>query len=104
VVKGGYVYRVDVPRRSQGGIDLSEQKYHAYAWPVDGGSTGVRVFVIDGDGTVFFSDNRGESQSYRGTERVPGSDACELRDAGDRVTGVTAVRRGRDGGIWLEYE
>ena len=60
--------------------------------------------MIDPEGTVFFTDNRGDQQHYEGQDRVPTPDASELRDEGDRVTGVTAVRRGRDGGIWLQYE
>ncbi len=102
--KAGYVFRIDVPRRGVGGVDLAEKRFVAYAWPVSQGATGGKVYVIDADGKLFFSDNRGATQNYFGTEHGPAADAADLRDDADRVTGVTAVRRGRDGGIWLEHE
>jgi hypothetical protein len=102
--KSGYFFRVDAPRKLVGGPDLCEQKYVAYAWPVARYSTGGKVYVLAADGKIFFSDNHGDGQGYQALERVPATDASELRDASDRVAGVTAVRRGRDGGIWLELE
>jgi hypothetical protein len=68
------------------------------------GGTGGKAYVIDAEGKIFFSDNRGDQQRYEGIERTPATDASELRDEADRIAGVTAVRRGRDGGIWLELE
>jgi hypothetical protein len=103
-VKGGYVFRVDVPRRIVGATDLAEQRFVAYAWPLAEGNGAGKVYVIDAEGKIFFSDNGASSQGYHGSDHAPASDASELRDVGDRVAGVTAVRRGRDGGIWLELE
>ena len=102
--RSGYVFRVDVPRRAIAGADAAEQRFVAYAWPMVWNSTGGRVYVVDESGRIFFSDNRGDQQRYEGQQRVPAADAAELRDASDRVTGVTAVRRGRDLGVWLEHE
>jgi hypothetical protein len=112
--RGGYMFRVYLPTKSGGGIatieadkpsivatDLAEQQFFAYAWPVDPPTSGSRVFVVDASGVVFFSKNDGDLQHYNGT-RVPAFESAQLRDPSDRVKGVTAVRRGRDGGIWLE--
>jgi hypothetical protein len=114
LTRGGYMFRVDLPTKAGGGVatldpvapspvatDLAEQMFLAYAWPVDPPTTGVRVFVVDASGVVFFSKNEGEQQRY-GATHAPSFEAAQLRDPADKVKGVTMVRRGRDNGIWLE--
>jgi hypothetical protein len=111
--RGGYCFRIDLPTRLGSGVavlppgqaspvsnDLAEQNFTAYAWPAEPGTT-MRVFFIDATGGVFFSKNDGPSQHYGGT-RAPRCDAALLRDPSDKVKGVTAVRRGRDNGIWFD--
>jgi hypothetical protein len=114
LVRGGYMFRVDLPTKTGGGVatldpaapspvatDLAEQQFIAYAWPVDPPTTGVRVFVVDASGALFFTKNDGDQQHYCAT-RAPAFEAAQLRDPSDRIKGVTMVRRGRDNGIWLE--
>ncbi len=84
--------------------ERAEVEFIAYAWPIDPGTSGNRLFALGADGSLWSSDNRGENQGYSGLQRMPPPDACEERNRADRVVGVTAVRRGRDGGVWLELE
>ncbi len=108
----GYRYRIDLPmalRRGGGPIPVvvaerAELEFVAYAWPVQPGTTGNRVFALDAEGSLWTSDNRGEQQGYSGLARMPPQDASEERDRAERVSGVTAVRRGRDAGVWLELK
>jgi hypothetical protein len=123
LLRGGYLFRVDLPTKTGGGVavvsgavastraadgpstvsnDLAEQQFVAYAWPALPQGAGSRAFVIDQTGVVYFTKNDGAQQNY-GTSRAPKYDAALLRDPSDRVKGVTAVRRGHDDGIWLEY-
>ncbi|MBL8841901.1 MAG: hypothetical protein JNL90_10280 [Planctomycetes bacterium] len=110
--RSGYRFRIDLPmalRRGGGPIpqivaERAEVEFVAYAWPIEPGSSGNRVYALGGDGSLWCSDNRGEKQGYAGLQRMPAADASEERDQADRVVGVTAVRRGRDGGVWLELE
>jgi hypothetical protein len=122
LLRGGYLYRVDLPTKTGGGVsvvnprmtsgaasgpttvsnDLAEQQFIAYAWPALPQGAGARAFVIDATGAVYFTKNDGEQQNYS-TTHAPKHDAALLRDAADKVKGVTAVRRGHDDGIWLEY-
>lgn len=110
--RSGYRYRIDLPtalRRGGGPIpaivaERAELEFVAIAWPVDPGTTGARVFALGSDGSLWSSDNRGENQGYAGLERMPPPEACNERDQSRRVAGVTAVRRGRDDGVWLELE
>ena len=114
VAHGGYLFRVDLPSKSGGGVstidpgvpsqvatDLAEQDFLGYAWPVDPPTTGSRVFVIDASGTIFFTKNEGDQQHYCAAHAPP-FEASQLRDPADKVKGVTMVRRGRDDGIWLQ--
>jgi len=110
-LKNGYRYRIDLPKTTKRGsavtviaAERAEINFTVYAWPEQPGSTGVRVFAIDQEGSIWATDNTGEAQGYQGLVRLPKENAHELRDAADRVSGVTAVRRGRDGGVWLEIE
>ncbi len=110
-LKNGYRYRIDLPKTTKRGstvaviaAERAEVCFTAYAWPEQPGSSGVRVFAIDQEGEIWASDNTAETQGYQALIRLPRENAHELRDAADRVSGVTAVRRGRDGGVWLEIE
>jgi hypothetical protein len=106
--RGGYLFRVDLPtlpgsRTGAVATDASEQHFVAYAWPLDAGTTGRAAFVIDEKGSVYFTKNE-DDHRYSGADHAPQADAAEVRDATARVNGVTSVRRGRDGRVWLELE
>jgi hypothetical protein len=78
------------------GTDASETTWCAYAWPVERGVTGTRVFFIDQEGEVLQAAN--DRAKYSGTERpVPGHAAY----LGAGITSAVAVgTAGRDGEIW----
>jgi hypothetical protein len=99
----GYVFRIDVARRTPRNVDDDEREFMAYAWPVSPGMTGTLVYSIDADGRLMSSDNQGDNQHYAGVTRAP-----EL-DAGKRALSARPLigshgRVGRDGGIWSRVE
>jgi hypothetical protein len=68
--RSGYHFDVFLPAKTEGvyvepkaadGSDVSandaEIRWIAYAWPVDAGSTGVRVFVVDQEGDMLSCAN-----------------------------------------------
>ncbi len=81
--KGGYWFR----------IDRCGDRWTAYAWPVEFGSTGRCVLAIDGAGSIREAPNR---RAYSGLARAPAPDAAY-------VGGRLADRRGEttsDGDRW----
>ncbi|MBI4615869.1 MAG: hypothetical protein HY720_19785 [Planctomycetes bacterium] len=53
--RNGYLYRVFLPV----GVDSREERWAAYAWPVEAGITGNRCFVINQEGQVYQAPNAG---------------------------------------------
>jgi hypothetical protein len=98
----GYVFRIDVARRTPRNVDDDEREFMAYAWPVSG-LTGSRVFMIDADGRIMTSDNQGEKQRYAGATRMPELDAGKRALSSRPLIGVRG-RIGRDGGNWSRVE
>ncbi len=99
----GYVFRIDVARRSPRNVDDDEREFLAYAWPLSPGLSGTRVFSIDADGRIMVSDNQGEKQHYSGATRVPELDAGKRALSAHPLMGVHG-RVGRDGGVWSRVD
>lgn len=53
--RSGYLYRVYLPS----GTDCREERWAAYAWPVEAGVTGNRCFVINQEGQIYQAPNAG---------------------------------------------
>jgi hypothetical protein len=72
--KNGYLYVLYLPSVEHGHVatvpgagsapaipadaDLQEQRWAAYAWPLDAGMTGNRAFFVNQDGAVYACNNR----------------------------------------------
>lgn len=121
VVKHGYCFRIFLPDNASpsgftsekgpadkaslaGGtgrvsVDLSEQIWCAYAWPVEKGVTGSRVFFVNQAGDVIQSAN--EVAKWSGPTRGPdGKSAFRATSAGG-ITGRIAIGvAGADGDVW----
>ena len=78
--------------------NAQECKYVCYAWPVEYGKTGRRIFVIDQSGEVVVADNDGGR--YSGSRKpgvavaYPAGTACFEESVGHN-------RTGNDGQVWL---
>ena len=83
VQRSGYWFQVWLPARNGGGIaeratlsplkvnvNAAEQAWCAYAWPVEPGTTGRRVFFINQEGDVLVFDN--PEGAFGGLERTGG--------------------------------
>lgn len=53
--------------------DLQEQRYVAYAWPAQWGTTGYRAFATDGRGIVVATSNRDGAYAGRANPPPPGA-------------------------------
>jgi hypothetical protein len=118
VTKSGYCYRIYLPDTApragfvhetgpaasagfSGGTgkvhtDLAETTWCAYAWPVDQGFSGNRVFFVDQSGDVMESSN--EVAEWSGKERAPPGNSAFL---GKGITGSLAIGTcGQDGDVW----
>jgi hypothetical protein len=105
--KNGYHYRVDLPGKDgrrwpaladmRLGLDseAAELEFSACAWPM-APSTGRAVYVVDSEGGLFSTDNRGERQAYSAT-RAPAFDAHWAAEGAPVEDGEYL---GRDGGRW----
>lgn len=116
VVRNGYCFRiflpgkdgVAVPEADGGGwkgcavaADQAESLWCAYAWPVDAGESGRRVFFIDQDGDVYGCDNA--FGDYSGLRGGPGAGAARkaTEQGATSLADPTADRTiGRDGHRW----
>lgn len=102
-VHDGYVFRVDVARRMTHDPNDDEREFIAYAWPVQAGMSGLRVFSIDADGRLLASDNHGDHQHYEGADHQPLLDASKRSLTTHSTIGIKG-RTGRDGGTWINVE
>lgn len=116
VERSGYLYRIFLPgrgarmlgERDRGGsadgidADRAELGFICYAWPVELRSTGNRVFVVNQDGDLLFSDNGYPNQFYSGPDRAPLPDAaCAEPATLLEVDAENPWREGQDGGFWM---
>lgn len=96
VQRSGYLFQVFL-------TDNTENRWVAYGWPTQFGSTGKRVFCMDQSGDLIYSMNDQSGQFYTGHERVPGPNASEPGPDQDRSSFGTAYF-GTDGGFWFAGE
>ncbi|MHC5082106.1 MAG: hypothetical protein ACYTHN_24135 [Planctomycetota bacterium] len=104
--KSGYYFRICLPAKDgKGGtslctdvvnVPLAESAYVVYAWPMEAGVTGNRVFVIDPCGQPYCWLN--SAKTYNGKKRIPAWDTAfnkpgtwadnYIDDAGPGQTGM----------------
>jgi hypothetical protein len=102
VTRSGYAFRIDLPSRdgkmisvstASNGRDVSvedaEIEYVVYAWPLVAGNTADHVFVLDQEGELWVSDNKGRRQGYSGLANPP------PHDAWDSAWGTAAFEKGK---------
>jgi len=90
-------------------IDEQENYWMAYAWPIARARSGNRVFVVNTDGTIYFTANdSGAALNYSGTGNGPAPDAAFVVDPNDssanplfKYADATAGEVGNDGNIWI---
>lgn len=79
--------------------DLAEQRWCAYAWPLEPGRTGVLCFFIDQDGRLLSTP--GEASGHDGLRRRPQPDAARLESSDGSLRAPGAINlRARDGQVW----
>ena len=79
--------------------DLAETTWCCYAWPINRGNSGKRVFFVNQDGDVLSCRN--ETSNYSGTATVPVWTAAYL-NAVARMSGTTAAGgTGNNGEVWV---
>ncbi len=114
VERMGYVYQIWLPgtnggavaEAKDGGVDvhempdstMSEVCFVAYAWPVEQGKTGNRVFVIDQSGDVIVSDN--VTQKYSGTKKTPTAFSAAAAGVREFGTDLMMPKKRNDDGAW----
>lgn len=110
-VRSGYLFRIDLPAengsmtagppsKDEVSISGAEKRFVAYAWPVDFGTSGRRVFFVDENGEVYASDNISSAQHYSGPGKSPGYDAALPRATGKSTADLGSYRNARDGALW----
>jgi hypothetical protein len=95
----GYEFRVHLFESAMRNGDAGERGFTVYAWPIERGQTGVRVFALDQEGDIMVCDNLGDDQRYEGVARMPKPGAHYPATAGKVASG-----RSRDGGAWRVLE
>lgn len=95
----------EAPPARRDAADLQEQRFVAYAWPVERGTTGNRAYVIDQRGQLFASTNR--QARYSGAARRPAATAAFDLGGASPIT-LDAPLGGRGPGVgdqqvWEEF-
>ncbi len=117
VTRSGYVFQMWLPDDTGAGIaeadtggmdaetdpDNCENFWACYAWPLDFGGTGNRVFFINQDGDILQYNNRG-TEVYEGVGDGPAQEAA-FSEAGDGTMGTPIANSaagvaGSDGELW----
>lgn len=106
VTRSGYVFQMWLPDAADAGVAEAadggstegatdpngcENFWGCYAWPLDFGSTGNRVFFINHEGDILQYNNRGTN--YSGLAGGPDFDAA-LSTAGDMGSGLANAAAG----------
>lgn len=115
VVRSGYCFGVWLPGRAgvpvgeapggglaAGDVDpaLAARRWCAYAWPVEAGVTGQRVFFIDQAGDVLAAPN-GDGRCS-GPSRPPAPGAARTQGAGETLDAAAAANAAaNDGQTWV---
>ncbi|MBL8695328.1 MAG: hypothetical protein JNJ88_14635 [Planctomycetes bacterium] len=110
-MRSGYLFRIDLPAengsmtagppsKEEVSISGAEKRFVAYAWPVDFGTSGRRVFFVDENGEVYASDNISSAQHYSGAGKSPGYDAALPRTTAKSTADLGSYRNARDGALW----
>jgi prepilin-type N-terminal cleavage/methylation domain-containing protein len=117
VTRSGYVFQMWLPDDAGAGVaeadtggmdgatdpDNCENFWACYAWPLDFGGTGNRVFFINQDGDILQYNNRG-TEVYEGVAGGPAQEAA-FSEAGDGTMGTAIANSaagvaGSDGELW----
>jgi hypothetical protein len=118
VQRSGYWYQVWLPTRTGTAVteranpsgavkvhpDAAERAWCAYAWPVEPGATGRRVFFVNQEGELLAFDNPGGHFGglQRSGGRQPANDSALTRP--DLESAPARGRRGVDGTQWRPLE
>lgn len=109
VTRSGYHFQVWLPGERgavcdggagpSGAVDgeAAEQRWCAYAWPVQAQSTGNRSFYVDQKGEIWFE----ASGSYSGLDSVPNFDAAGAKPGSFGVGPQEAGAMSVDGNHWM---
>lgn len=123
VIYDGYVFAVYLPAKDGGAVTSSmagakvdderaEQRFVAYAWPLEKGHAEHAVVFIDEHERILISDNEGEAQNYFGLDRPPAfnaaltggwSSAPAVIGKAIRNGGTSDEGSGKDGGVWRRW-
>lgn len=115
VTRSGYIFQMYLPDANGVGVieaaaggmgapvspDLAEVFFCCYAWPLDAGTTGNRVFFINQDGDILQFGNK--DATYDGAAAAPTWDAAFAAGAvsmGDPIANGAAGLAGNDGETW----
>jgi len=82
-------------------IDMQEQRFAIYAWPLRAGDTGNRAFVVTETGHLLSTSTEARTYSGRGpmgSESTPGPDAAYV--GGLFASKPSAGQPGPDGNVW----
>lgn len=82
--------------------DGAEKYWVAYAWPLQPGHSGRRVFFINQDEEIWESANDGPQQQYSSLERLPKFDAALPRP--DLASVPVEGQPHGDGGVWKRWK
>jgi len=113
VTRSGYIFAMYLPDAASAGVsedagfadgatdpDNCENFWGCYAWPLDFGSTGNRVFFINHEGDILQYNNRGD-EVYDGTGDGPAATAAlSGADMSFGLANAAAGVAGNDGENW----
>ncbi|MEN8148430.1 MAG: DUF2950 family protein [Planctomycetota bacterium] len=108
--KSGYFFKLILPGAGGIGVcpdevsdfsgvdpNLAESTWCCYAWPVNYGSTGTRIFMVNQTGDIVSADN----QAYTGTAPALLYNAAFQDPNPNSITGLIAIgMAGADGSTW----
>jgi hypothetical protein len=114
--KSGYHFRVFLPgaegplaegasaaKADEGAADAQETRWCAYAWPVQKGLSGNRVFFVNNAGEVYAT--MAMRNPYSGAEMAPEANAAYEKETGANLDGgvglAAAGLRSNDGNTWM---
>jgi len=106
-VNGDFVTEAQgvVPNIAAVGIDNAENFWLCYAWPINYGKTGKRVFMVDSNGEVYFTVNdQAAALQYNGIVSMPTPTAAYILDVNNNLVhpdqNAAPAYTGIDGNVW----